>query len=167
MTDLTIGSQTVSRRSVLVTGGVAAAFLALSGTASDVSANEPRVFTGIVSGVGAGGYDVVAYFEGGSPTKGDANITASHDGATWRFASEENRDRFVSNPARYAPQYGGYCAWAAAEGYTAKGDPRHWKVVDGKLYLNFNRRIQRRWERDIPGNITRADANWPGILSGG
>ncbi|MEM6666964.1 MAG: YHS domain-containing (seleno)protein, partial [Pseudomonadota bacterium] len=73
---------------------------------------------------------------------------------------------FAANPARYAPQFGGYCAWAVSEGYTAKGDPKHWKVVNGKLYLNYNGRIQRRWEKDIPGHISKGNANWPNVLGG-
>ena len=125
---------------------------------------KSAVFTEFRSGLALDGYDAVAYHEAGAPTKGSSEFTAEYNGAKWRFASAETRDRFIADPARYAPQYGGYCAWAAAEGYTAKGDPRHWKVVDGKLYLNFNGRIQRRWEQDIPGHIAKADANWPGIL---
>jgi hypothetical protein len=85
-------------------------------------------------------------------------------GAAWRFASAENRERFEADPVAYAPQYGGWCAWAVAEGYTASTVPEAWKIVDGRLYLNYSRGVQRRWERDIPGNIARADANWPGVL---
>ena len=82
----------------------------------------------------------------------------------WRFASAENRDLFLANPDAYSPQYGGYCAWAAAQGYTAPGNPKNWSVVDGKLYLNYNDKVQRDWEQDIPGFIAKADANWPAVL---
>lgn len=119
------------------------------------------VYTGLVKGVAVGGYDPVAYFTDGKPLKGRADLTLEHQGATWRFASEANRDAFRADPARYAPQYGGYCAWAVAEGYTAKGDPTAWRIVDGKLYLNYDASVQRTWEKNIPGNITRANANWP------
>lgn len=128
-------------------------------------ARKPEIYQGLVSGVGAGGYDVVAYFAEGQAVRGDATHVHRWRDANWYFASPENRDRFAANPSRYAPQYGGHCAWAASQGYTAKGDPRNWDVVDGKLYLNFNGSIQRRWQRDIPGHISRANANWPGILT--
>lgn len=109
------------------------------------------------------GYDPVAYFTDGAPRRGDATHSLDWDGQRWQFASAANRDAFTANPARYAPQYGGNCAWAAAEGYLAAVDPNVWAIVDGKLYLNANGRIQRRWERDIPGFIARANANWPGL----
>lgn len=115
-------------------------------------------------GVAVDGSDVVAYFTEGRPVLGSADITHNWRGVTWRFASVANRDAFAADPARYAPQYGGYCAWAVSEGYTASTVPEAWKIVDGKLYLNFSRRIQRRWERDIPGRIAAADRNWPGVL---
>ena len=110
------------------------------------------------------GYDPVAYFSDGKPTRGSRDIVHRWQGATWRFASESNRDAFAADPGRYAPQYGGYCAYAVANGYTAKIDPDAWRIVDGKLYLNYSKGIQRRWEEDIPGYIARADANWPGVV---
>ena len=90
----------------------------------------------------------------------------THDwmGATWCFVSAANKGTFVADPEAYAPQFGGYCAWAVSEGYTASTTPEAWSIVDGKLYLNYSRRIQRRWEKDIPGNISCATANWPKIL---
>jgi YHS domain-containing protein len=109
------------------------------------------------------GYDPVAYFTDDAPRRGDSAHALTWNGAVWHFASAANRDAFAADPAAYAPQYGGNCAWAVAEGYLAPIDPDAWAIVDGKLYLNANRRIQRRWERDIPGFIARADANWPGL----
>jgi YHS domain-containing protein len=109
------------------------------------------------------GYDPVAYFVEEAPRRGDATYSLDWDGKRWHFSSAANRDAFAAAPDRFAPQYGGNCAWAVAEGYLAPIDPNAWKIVDGKLYLNANRRIQRRWERDIAGFITRADANWPGL----
>ncbi|MEM8824751.1 MAG: YHS domain-containing (seleno)protein [Pseudomonadota bacterium] len=116
-------------------------------------------------GVAVDGSDVVAYFTDGAPVAGSRDITHIWNGATWRFSTEENRAAFVANPEAYAPQYGGYCAWAVSQGYTASTTPEAWKIVNGKLYLNFSRRVQRRWERDIPGNIAAGDANWPGVLA--
>lgn len=111
------------------------------------------------------GTDPVAYFTQGTPMAGSAEFTHTWNNATWQFASAENRDLFAANPEAYAPQYGGFCAWAVSQGYTASIDPNAWKIVDGKLYLNYSKGVQRRWERDIPGNITRADTNWPGVLT--
>lgn len=115
-------------------------------------------------GIAIDGSDPVAYFTEGAPTAGDPDITYDWNGATWRFASAANRDAFAADPEAYAPQYGGYCAYAVSEGYTASTVPEAWRIVDGKLYLNFSRGIQRRWERDIPGRIAAGDANWPDVL---
>lgn len=114
-------------------------------------------------GLAVRGTDVVAYFLQGRPVAGSAAHTHAWRGATWRFASAANRDRFAADPERYAPAYGGFCAYAVSEGYTAPIDPAAWRIVDGRLFLNFDRSVQRRWERDIPGRIARGDANWPGL----
>lgn len=111
------------------------------------------------------GVDPVAYFAEGRPVKGDRAFEHVWMGATWRFVSQANRDAFAADPARFAPQYGGYCAWAVANGYTASIDPEAWRIVDGKLYLNYSKGVQAKWVKDIPGNIRKADANWPGILA--
>lgn len=115
--------------------------------------------------VAAGGYDVVAYFTRAEAVRGSRAHQARWNGALWFFTSAEARDAFVASPSAYAPAYGGYCAWAAAENYLAPGDPRHWNIVDGRLFLNFNAAVHRRWGRDVPGNIARADANWPGLAA--
>ena len=81
------------------------------------------------------------------------------------FCCDRCVEKFRASPQRYAPQYGGYCAWAVANGYTAKGDPNAWSVVDGKLYLNFSKSVRRQWSKDIPGNISKGDANWPSVLN--
>ena len=127
-------------------------------------AEKPAFYTGVFSSQAVGGYDAVSFFSG-EPVKGDKAFTFKHEGAEFRFASQENLDAFKADPAAYAPQYGGYCAWAVSQGYTAKGDPRHWRVVDGKLYLNYNAKVQKDWEADIPGFIEKADTNWPGVLN--
>lgn len=148
----------LSRRTLLALPlaiGVAAALRAVP------ASGQPVHLSG--GDVAAGGYDVVAYFARGEAVRGSRTHQARWNGATWRFSSAENRDAFVANPARYAPAYGGFCAWAAAENYLAPGDPRHWRIVDGRLFLNFNASVHRRWERDVPGNVARADANWPGL----
>ncbi len=127
-------------------------------------AKKPAVNTGVVDGVGAGGYDVVAYQTQGAAVQGDAAITAEHDGITYRFASEDNRALFAADPERFLPQYGGYCAWAVSQGYTAHGDPEAWSVVDDRLYLNYSKGVRSQWQGDTAGNISKADANWPRVL---
>ena len=113
----------------------------------------------------AGGYDVTAYFEQGKPVRGTAKHELMLQGATWRFASAESKARFQANPGAYVPQFGGYCAWAISQGYLASGDPEQWKVVDGKLYLNFNARAKELWEADQAASIERGHANWPSVLT--
>lgn len=127
-------------------------------------ASEPPVYTGLVSNTGAGGYDTVSYFEEGMPVEGSTRYTADYQGATWRFASADNLARFQANPERYVPAYGGYCAWAVSQGYLAKGDPKHWSIRHGRLFLNFNQSVQASWLKNTDELINRADANWPAIL---
>jgi len=125
-------------------------------------AESPLVFS---DGEGAiRGYDAVAYFTDGKPVRGDGEFSHDWMGTTWYFSTAENRDTFVMDPAAYAPQYGGYCAWAASQGYVAATDPTAWTIHEGKLYLNFNHRVHRRWSRDIEGNVQKGDRNWPSIL---
>ena len=112
------------------------------------------------------GHDPVAYFTQGGPAKGRGAHSHEWMGATWYFANAENRELFAADPDKYAPQYGGYCAYAVSQGYTAAIDPDAWKIVDDKLYLNFSLKVQKIWEEDIPGYIAKADINWPKILSG-
>jgi hypothetical protein len=113
------------------------------------------------SGLALRGYDPTAYFLKGQPVKGSPEFTHEWMGAKWRFASAEARDSFVNHPLKYAPQYGGYCAWAVSQNYTANADPEAWKIVDGKLYLNYNKSVQNKWQMDVTGNVSKADANWP------
>jgi hypothetical protein len=127
-------------------------------------ARSPEIYTGIVAETALDGYDPVAYFTQGKAVAGKRDITFSWKGVSWRFTTESNRDAFKEKLDAYAPQYGGYCAWAVSRGYTAKGDPRYWKVVDGKLYLNYDAGVQKDWEKDIPGNVSKADKNWPKVL---
>lgn len=126
-------------------------------------ADEPEIYTGR-NGLAVGGYDTVAYFSEGQPVKGSKDFTLDYKGATWRFSSQENLEAFEQDPDAFAPQYGGYCAWAMAMGNLAKGNPKFWRIHEDRLYLNISRSIQKKWEKDIPGFIEKADANWPGIL---
>ncbi|MEO0983062.1 MAG: YHS domain-containing (seleno)protein [Pseudomonadota bacterium] len=128
-------------------------------------ADKAPVYTSRFSNVAVQGYDPVAYFTVGEATKGAADYSTTYKGAEFRFASQENLDLFLGDPEAYAPQYGGYCAWALADGRLAKGDARYWRIVDGKLYLNYSRGVQQKWLADIPGFIAKANANWPSILT--
>ena len=110
------------------------------------------------------GHDPVAYFTEGKAVKGDRDFTLGWQGADWRFASAGNRDLFAASPETYAPQYGGYCAWAVSRNYTAPTDPDAFTIVDGKLYLNYNRKVMEQWLEDRDRNIEKADGNWPAVL---
>jgi len=110
------------------------------------------------------GYDPVAYFTEGKPAKGSPAYTVSYQGSTFHFASQANRDLFKADPARYAPQYDGFCAYGTAGGYKAAIDPAAFSIVEGKLYLNYNADVQKKWRADIPGYIKKADKNWPTVV---
>lgn len=114
-------------------------------------------------GVAINGYDTVAYHTLGAPTPGSAEFTAEHDGVTWRFASAANRDAFVADPAKYAPAYGGYCAFGTSKGVKKATLPDQFKVVDGQLYLNSSAKAQENFLKDEPGVIGAADTNWTRI----
>ena len=126
------------------------------------------------TGFAVSGYDVVAYRgldqapvgQSQPPgVRGRADITAEYNGATWAFASEENRDKFLENPAYYAPQYDGHCAYGVSRGGKVPANPNLWRIVDDKLYLNITDVVVGFFEEDIPGNINLAEGNWPGIES--
>ncbi len=124
------------------------------------------IHTGFFSNKAISGYDAVSYFEASKPQQGKSNYKTEYQGADWYFTSEENLNKFVQNPKKYAPQYGGYCAWAVgAKNDTAPGDPLQWNIVDGKLYLNYDANIKSRWEKDISSFIREADKNWPDLVN--
>ncbi len=110
------------------------------------------------------GHDAVAYQTDKAPVAGKSEFRVSWKGAEWRFASKANLDTFVGSPEKYAPQFGGYCAFAVAHGSTAPGDPKVWDVVNGKLYLNVSKSVQSTWQKDQSTLIPRAEKNWPGVL---
>lgn len=129
-----------------------------------VQAAQDPVYTGTLSDLAVSGYDPVAYFTEAQPVEGTGEHTVEWNGATWRFATPANRDQFQADPERYAPQFGGYCAWAVSQGYTASADPQAWRIVDGKLYLNYDLDVKKTWEQDVPGNIAKGEGNWPVVL---
>lgn len=115
-------------------------------------------------GLAAHGYDVVSFFRG-TPAVGNDKFALAHEGATYRFTSEDNLNAFKVDPASYEPAYGGFCAFGTVLGKKFDGDPRYSKIVDGRLYLNLNGDIQAKWSEDIGGNIAKADANWVKLKS--
>ncbi len=125
-------------------------------------ADEPEVFA--PGGVAISGYDPVAYFQQGQPVMGTASHALMWRGATWYFATAEAMEAFEMNPAAYAPQYGGYCAYAMSKGAIAPTVAEAFTIHDGRLYLNFSTEVRTIWAADIPGNVTRADGNWPAVL---
>ena len=114
-------------------------------------------------GIALKGYDPVAYFSESAARPGSSSFTATHQGATYQFASAANRDAFKANPDKYAPAYGGFCAMGVALDKKLDGDPQVWRVIDGKLYLNVNKDVQVHWLKDVPGNLKTAEAKWPQI----
>lgn len=126
-------------------------------------AASPEVFAD--GGLAIRGADPVAFFDGNGPVIGETAHSLMWKGAEWRFANAENRAAFESNPLAYAPQYGGYCAYAMSKGYVASSEPEAWTIYEGKLYLNFSVTVRGIWSQDIPGNIAKADTNWPAALA--
>ncbi len=136
--------------------------LSTSASAAD-SAAAVAAAINQTGGVALKGYDPVAYFTESKAVQGSDQFTTQYQGATYKFESAANRDAFVANPAKYAPQYGGYCAYGVAHDDKANVDPDAFTVVNGKLYMNYNKAVRYLWKRDVPGNITKADKNWPDL----
>ena len=112
-------------------------------------------------GVAIEGYDPVAFFTDSKPVMGSSEYTYQWHGAVWHFASAQHRDAFAKSPESYAPQYGGYCAYGVSQGHTAPVDPAAWKIINGKLYLNYNKEVQKLFLNDPSSEIEKADQNWP------
>ncbi len=140
------------------------AFGLLSAIAAPASAKS-EINSSFIGSVAIDGTDPVAYFTEGKAVKGSSGFTHRWKGAAWRFKNAANRDAFAANPEKYAPQFGGYCAWAVSPGYTADIDPEAWKIYRGELYLNYSKGVQAQWVEDIPGNIAKAESHWPGVLN--
>jgi YHS domain-containing protein len=114
-------------------------------------------------GLALRGYDPIAYFETKVPTPGKLEHSVEYRGSKFLFASAANREKFAANPEKYAPQYGGFCALGTANGYKVGTQPDAFKVVDGKLYFNYDRKVLELWSKDIPGYIAKANVNWPDV----
>jgi len=146
------------KRSIQVVATIAALLMAHVALAVD------PVSTGFFSSKAIKGYDTVAYFTENKPVKGSNDFKTEYLGAQWLFSSQENLNLFLENPEKYAPQYGGYCAFAVAKNTTAPIKPELFTIVDGKLYLNYNNDINDKWQNNRKEFIEQADANWPQLV---
>ncbi len=148
----------------LLTAALAAPAAAGLGLAlpTRLRAEEPRIFA--VDGIAIRGADPVGYFTAAQPVAGEGGHALMWKGATWLFADAAALAAFEADPYSYAPAFGGYCAYAASQGYLAPSVPEAWTVHEGRLYLNASLRARELWLQDIPGNIAKGEANWPAIL---
>lgn len=130
-------------------------------SAVQMNAQQKQVFT--KNNIAVNGYDVVAYFTESKPVKGNNEHTVTWNDAKWLFATAEHALLFKTNPEKYAPQYGGYCAFGCSRGYKAKTEPDAWSIVNGKLYLNYNLQVRDTWSRNTTEYIKKADTVWQSI----
>lgn len=153
---------TVARRTLLATLLSVSTLLAVMPTSAlaydEMSTSALNVDA---KNVAVHGHDVVSYFTVAAPTVGKAEFSAQHEGATYWFASAQNRDAFKANATKYLPQFGGFCAMGVALDKKLDGDPTAWRIVDNKLYLNVNKDVQKKWLEDVPGNLVKANSSWP------
>lgn len=150
----------MSIASKILRSALLASALVVTGAASLPTLAQAAEEVNLTNGMAVHGYDVVAYFTEGKPVEGNGSYTASYNGASYQFSNAKNRDMFMADPAKFAPQYGGFCAFGTAMGRKFDGDPQAWTIKDGKLYLNLNKKVQARWSKDIPGFVKGADHNW-------
>ena len=144
--------------------GAALAAAAVLSAPAKAELKAGGAFNPLYAGLGAKGYDVVNYFTQGQPAPGKDTYTVDYGGVKWQFVSAEHRDRFKADPQKYVPQYGGFCTWGVANGKLFDVDPVNgWRIVEGKLYMNFNADIQKVFDKDPGGFIKRATGNWPNL----
>lgn len=146
---------------ILIMKKVLMSFLIVVVTSASLCAQKSATF--IESGKAIRGYDPVAYFTAGKPVKGNENFKFSWNHADWYFSSQQNLDLFKSNPEKYAPQYGGYCAYGLSDGHKAPTDNNAWTIVNDKLYLNYSLDVKKEWSKNQKERIEKADKNWPDI----
>jgi YHS domain-containing protein len=153
-----------SKGRVLATTTAVFAALILSPTTAFAVKHTGAEYNTLYAGLGAKGYDVVSYFTDKKPTLGSDKFTVAYGGVTWQFANAEHRDLFKTDPAKYAPQYGGFCAWGVAQGKLFDVDPVNgWTISKGKLYLNFNEDLNKTFARDTEGFLSKAERHWPAL----
>ncbi|WP_034851226.1 YHS domain-containing (seleno)protein [Inquilinus limosus] len=152
------------RRTVLALAALACIAPAIP--AARAEAPRPVNTLGSTDSVAIRGYDPVAYFREGAPRQGKPEFAVQHDSATWWFASAENKAQFESDPQKYLPAFGGFCAYGTSQGYLVKVEPEAWSIVDGRLYLNYDLGVREMWLKDTKGYIEKANSNWPGLDHG-
>jgi hypothetical protein len=133
----------------------------IAGTMISVSAQKSEIF--IKGGVAIRGYDPVAYFISRQAIKGSKDFPVNYKAAIWNFSTKQNADLFKANPEKYMPQYGGYCAYDLADGHKAPTEPDAWTIVNDKLYLNYDKDVQGKWNKKQTEYIITADKNWPSV----
>jgi YHS domain-containing protein len=116
------------------------------------------------SGAAIQGYDPVAFFTDHKPVKGKPELGVRHNGAAYYFASREHRDLFKSDPAKYEPVFGGYCAYGVSRNKLVEIDVEAFQIVDGKLLLQYSKGVRDDFNKDTKGNFTKAESNWPGLV---
>ncbi|NJM33535.1 MAG: YHS domain-containing protein [Rhodomicrobium sp.] len=152
----------------ILTAAAAAAFAVIAAASFVAPANsaQPEINTlDSDGGYAIKGYDTVAYFTESKPRKGKPEFTVEYKGAKWLFASAENKALFEADPAKYAPVYGGFCAYGVSRNYLVKIEPDAWAIRDGKLYLNYDKSVQKTWAASPVKYINQADKNWPGLIA--
>jgi YHS domain-containing protein len=155
----------LTRRAALCLGAAAALLFGAAAQAAEPPINTLKnSFFGGRTDTAINGYDTVAYFTVGKPVKGLDNLATQWMGAQWKFSSQANLDLFKGNPDKYAPQYGGYCAYGVTQGYLVKVEPDQFTIRDGKLYLNYDAEVQSKWAKDPVGYIRSADEKFSGLL---
>jgi YHS domain-containing protein len=158
-----IASSSVSRRIALALGAAALLIGGAARAAPPINTLQPGLFGGHGE-TAILGYDTVAYFTDGKPVKGQDAFVHEWQGAKWKFASQAHLEQFKASPEQYAPQYGGYCAYGVANDNLVSIEADKFRIVDGKLYLNYNADVQEKWIKDIPGFIRLADAKFMSLL---
>jgi YHS domain-containing protein len=158
-------SRTLSRRSLAfgLAFGLAAVGLGMPAPAFAYDPASPNPLNLDKTGLALRGYDPVSYFTDGKPTFGKAEFAATHDGATYHFSSAAHRDLFLAEPGKYVPAYGGFCAYGLTYSKKVDTDPKVWKIVEGKLYLNVNPSVGKTWEKEAASYIDQANGIWPKI----
>ncbi len=144
----------------IINQSVKALLILLTFSSAVVQAETENTYTGYFNNKAVGGYDVITYFDQEKPVEGDSKYSFVYQGADWHFSSQGNLEKFKANPTKYAPQYGGYCAWAMSNDKAAPGNPPFWTIYNDKLYLNYDLKILDKWRADKDGFIKKADAHW-------
>lgn len=145
-------------RNLILQGGLLAALVSAGAAQERALVNTDK------NGLALAGYDPVSYFSATGPVKGESGLTATHLGATYRFATTENRDRFLQDPTRFAPQFGGYCGYGVSRNYLVGVDPEAFTIMDGRLILQNSKRVLDLWKREPEARLALADRNWPDLL---